>query len=279
MHQRRPWLAVVLSLFQPGVGHLYAGSPKRAATAFGGMMLLIALIRVFLLGSFVLLVAALVLAIFAWLAIARDAARCARDAETVDLRWFQRWYVYPTVILVIAFVVAPALRHVSDRLTRYKNFKIPSRGMEDTLLVGDRLVTDMWHFRSREPARGDLVVFRYPVDPSRDFLKRCIAIPGDTIEIRNKQLLLNGAELNEDYVVTRDERPPRNPSDLPLSMRVRDNFGPFTVPPESIFVLGDNRDNSSDSRFWGPVPYELLRGKALYLYWGASIDRIGTKLE
>lgn len=230
-------------------------------------------------GSFGLLVAAAILALCTWIAIAWDAARCARTAETGELRWFQGWYVYPTVILVIAFVVSPALRPVLDRLTRYQNFQIPSRGMEETMLKGDRLVADMWYYRSREPARGDLVVFRYPVDPNRDFIKRCIAIPGDTVEIRNKQLFLNGTVINEDYVVHRDTRTHPDSGTLPPMIRVRDNFGPFAVPPESIFVLGDNRDNSSDSRFWGVVPAELISGKALYLYWGSTPDRIGLTLR
>jgi signal peptidase I len=151
--------------------------------------------------------------------------------------------------------------------------------MEDTMLAGDRLVADMWYFRSREPARGELVVFRYPPDPNRDFIKRCIAIPGDTVEIRNKQLFLNGTETKEDYAVFRNAKTYESTSPGPRGLMARNNFGPLTVPPESIFVLGDNRDNSSDSRFWGVVPFELLRGKALYLYWGESVERIGIALE
>lgn len=279
MRQRRPWLAVILSLVQPGVGHLYAGSLKRAAIAFSGMLLLVFIIRMLLLGSIALLVAAAILALCAWFAITWDAARWAREAETGELRWFQRWYVYLAATLIAIFAIQPVLGPVYNRWTRYQGFKIPSRAMENTVLVGDVLMADMWAYRSREPNRGELVVFRYPPEPERDFIKRCVAVPGDTVEIRDKVLYLNGENAEEDYVTFRDSRTILNAAPAPRSIRTRDNFGPFTVPSASIFVLGDNRDNSHDSRVWGVVSYDLLRGKALYVYWGETVDRIGIDLE
>jgi signal peptidase I len=118
--------------------------------------------------------------------------------------------------------------------------------------------------------RGDVVVFKYPEDPRRDFIKRCVAVGGDTVEMRAKQLFVNGEPVDEPYVVHKD---PRIYPDLPgvgsgpRNLRNRDNFGPYTVPEDHIFCLGDNRDNSSDSRFWGPVPLSYVKGRAVIIYW------------
>ncbi len=167
----------------------------------------------------------------------------------------------------------------------FENFKIPSGSMEDNLLIGDHLVVNKFIFAPhwdtplyrllpyRAPRRGDVVVFKYPEDPRRDFIKRCVAVAGDTVQIRNKQLYLNGKAMEEPYVVHKDPFTwPNDPSIRP-SQRLRDNFGPFTVPPGTIFCLGDNRDNSLDSRFWGPVPLTYVKGRAVLIYWSFEAPR------
>jgi signal peptidase I len=158
-------------------------------------------------------------------------------------------------------------------------FKIPTGSMEDNLLVGDHLFVNKFiyapHWSTplerwlpyRDIRRGDVVVFKYPVDPERDFIKRAVAIGGDTVEVRAKQLYVNGiAEVNP-HVVHKDPQTfPDNPA-LPASIRNRDNFGPFVVAKGFVFCMGDNRDNSYDSRFWGPVPRSYFKGRALVIYW------------
>jgi signal peptidase I len=159
-------------------------------------------------------------------------------------------------------------------------FKIPSGSMEPNLLVGDHILVNKFiyapvrwpaeaAFLPRRPVRrGDVVVFKYPVDPSRDFIKRCVGLPGDLVGLRDKQLYINGRFVDQRaYIENRDPRTyPRTPF-LPDSLRRRDNFGPFAVPPDHYFCLGDNRDNSNDSRFWGPVPASYVKGRALLIYW------------
>jgi signal peptidase I len=158
-------------------------------------------------------------------------------------------------------------------------FKIPTGSMEDNLLVGDHLFVNKFiyapHWNTpldrilpyRDIRRGDVVVFKYPVDPERDFIKRAVAIGGDTVEVRAKRLYVNGvAEVNP-HVVHKDPQVfPDSPA-LPASIRNRDNFGPFVVPKGFVFCMGDNRDNSYDSRFWGPVPRSYFKGRALFIYW------------
>jgi signal peptidase I len=152
-------------------------------------------------------------------------------------------------------------------------FRIPSASMEDTLLIGDFLFVNKFeygpkipftHIRLpglRAPRRGDVIVFQFPGDPSKDFIKRCVATGGQTVEIRNKQVAVDGRALTEPYTIHSD------PTVRPSGYDYRDNFGPYTVPSGNLFMMGDNRDNSNDSRFWGPLQMDLVKGRAMFLYW------------
>ena len=152
-------------------------------------------------------------------------------------------------------------------------YKIPSGSMKPTLLIGDHILVSKFNYGVKlpflrstlipigTPKRGDILVFIYPEDRSKDFIKRLIGLPGDTIEIRNKKILLNGLPLNDTHGVHVDS------IIIPGSIQPRDNFGPVTVPADSIFVMGDNRDESYDSRFWGFVKMKDVLGKALIIYW------------
>jgi len=152
-------------------------------------------------------------------------------------------------------------------------FKIPSGSMIPTLLIGDHILVNKFCYGIKNPFTGatwiplgkperlDVIVFKYPENPSQDFIKRVIGLPGDRIEIRNKKVYVNGNLLNVKSAVNMD------PNTYPGPIPPRDNFGPVTVPDHSLFVMGDNRDNSHDSRFWGYVDYKALKGKAFILYW------------
>jgi signal peptidase I len=158
-------------------------------------------------------------------------------------------------------------------------FKIPTGSMEDNLLVGDHLFVNKFiyapHWNTpvhslmpyRDIRRGDVVVFKYPQDPERDFIKRAVALPGDTVEVLNKELEVNGKREVNPHVVHKDPQMIPDTPSLPASIRNRDNFGPFVVPNGFVFCMGDNRDNSYDSRFWGPVPRSYFKGRALFIYW------------
>jgi len=152
-------------------------------------------------------------------------------------------------------------------------FKIPSGSMEPTLMIGDHILVNKFLYGIKipftsirflplyKPQRGDVVVFIYPLDSSKDFIKRVVAVEGDTVKIVNKKLFINGSEAADPHAVYKEDMV------FPTEIQKRDNFGPVTVPQGSIFVLGDNRDRSLDSRFWGFVPLEDLRGKAFIIYW------------
>ena len=154
-----------------------------------------------------------------------------------------------------------------------QSFKIPSSSMENTLLIGDFLLVNKFIYgiripftdyrlpALRNPKRGDVIVFKYPVDSSKDFIKRVIGVPGDEIKIIDKQVYIDGIPYGNPHAIHRDDRI------IPAGSVVRDNFGPVRVPEDSYFVMGDNRDNSHDSRFWGFVNKSDLVGKALIKYW------------
>jgi signal peptidase I len=188
----------------------------------------------------------------------RKNPKAAGIVETVDSLW-------------VAMVVALALKAVL-----LQPFTIPSGSMEDTLLPGDYILVkkyeygySLWNSTPRflqfhKPQRRDIIVFVYPMDHSKDFIKRCIGLPGDVIEIKNKNLYVNGEKQVEPYVKhLYSNIAPRGD----YLVQDRDNFGPVTVAAGHYFMMGDNRDNSLDSRYWGQVDEKLIKGQAWAIYW------------
>ncbi|MFZ3065550.1 MAG: signal peptidase I [Nitrospirota bacterium] len=152
-------------------------------------------------------------------------------------------------------------------------FKIPSGSMIPTLDIGDHILvskfiygiripfTDIKILDFKKPNRGDIIVFIYPEDEKKDFIKRVVGVPGDKIELKNKELYINGEKLTEKYIIHQD------PHTKPKEYEPRDNTGPIIVPPDSLFVMGDNRDQSYDSRYWGFVKISKVKGRAFIIYW------------
>ena len=174
--------------------------------------------------------------------------------------------------IVIAVVLALFIRTFVVQA-----FKIPTGSMEPNLLIGDHLLVNKFVFGPtvsgverallpvRDVRRGDVVVFKYPEDPERDFIKRVIGLPGETIELRNHRIHINGVPLDEPYA----HYLPRGAGGVSetTSDDVRENYGPAVVPAGAVFAMGDNRDNSQDSRYWGFLPVQNIKGRALMIYW------------
>jgi signal peptidase I len=177
-----------------------------------------------------------------------------------------------TESIIIALLLALVIRTYLVQA-----FKIPSGSMEDTLVIGDHLLvskfiygtkipfTDSQVIKVRDPLRGDVIVFEYPEDPSKDFIKRVIGTPGDVVEGKDKKVYVNGKLYQNPHEIHKEKEV------IPKEMNPRDTFGPVTVPPNSYFVMGDNRDRSYDSRFWGFVSRDKIKGLAFIKYW--SWDR------
>ncbi len=182
--------------------------------------------------------------------------------------------------IVIALILALFIRTFVVQA-----FKIPSGSMIKTLLIGDHILVNKFIYGVKNPftrvtwipinspKRGDVVVFIFPMDRSKDFIKRVIGLPGDEIKIVNKKVYVNGKLFVEPPGVQHTD-----PNILPASVSPRDNFGPIKVPPDKIFVMGDNRDQSFDSRFWGYVPLKDVKGKAFIIYWSWDSERFAPRL-
>jgi signal peptidase I len=190
---------------------------------------------------------------------------------------FREYAEWLTLALTLALVI---------RTLVVQAFRIPSSSMEDTLLMGDFLLANKFIYGAkvplinyrlpkwRDPRPGDIIIFQYPPDPSRDFIKRCIAVGGQKVEIRDKVIYVDDKEV---------PLPPKvkfgDPHVLSREISPRDNLGPITVPPGKLFVVGDNRDNSLDSRFWGFVPFENVKGEAMILYLSWEWDPNGPTYD
>ena len=213
--------------------------------------------------------------------------------DTRKKSWYRDW----TESIIWAAVMALIIRSLLIQA-----FKIPSGSMEDTLLVGDFLMVNKFIYGTkipftdravlpgiRPPVPGDIVVFKYPLD-GRDFIKRCVAVEGDTVEVVGRDLYVNGKRPDEPYAVHKVWEPSQNKDSVkniwkPDYQRaweerkfvqlgwMRDNFGPVVVPPGNIFAMGDNRDNSADSRYWGFLPLSYLKGRPWLIYFSYQAER------
>jgi signal peptidase I len=270
--RRSPGLAVVLSIVTPGLGQVYNGQLRRGVILFVMWALLTVLAIAVLFHNFYGMLIGAALSLGFPLFICVEAVYCARRLGQIILKRYNRWYVYILIIVAVNFIMYPLFSTTKNNHL-YKTYKIPSSAMKPTLNVGDHLMADMKRYKSKELNRADIIVFEYPKDPSKAFIKRIISLPGEKIEIIGRKIYIDG-KLFEDkygYYETRKES-----WGIPAG---KCKYCSVTVPDEHYFVLGDNRDNSQDSRYWGFVPLESIRGKALYIYWAKDISRIGMGIE
>lgn len=279
---RKPRLALLLSLLCAPLGYIYAGYLGRGFVVSLLVLLLfpasVFFIKVHLNITILVLVLALVLLLSAALLV--DVYRSAkRHCKEYSVKFYNKWWVYALVYIVYSFVCFPLAQHYTKEYL-VQAYKIPAGSMLPTLMIGDHFFVDKRIYNSEAIEHGDLVVFPFPQNPKIDYIKRVIGLPGDEVQIINKELFLNKILQTSPSSVYTDTRI-LSGSDSP-----RDNFGPVTVPEDSVFVLGDNRDNSYDSRFWGFVPLDTVKGKLINIYWSWDTDqakvrwdRIGLEVE
>ena len=175
--------------------------------------------------------------------------------------------VLKSIGLYISSIVFAVCLALLIRTFVVQAFKIPSGAMKQTILVGDHILIDKLTYDKSSPMRGDIIVFKFPVELEKDFIKRVVGLPGDTIEGRDKIIYVNNEKLEEPYAVHTD------PYINPKGAKSRDNFGPITVPENALFVIGDNHDESFDSRFWGFVDRKNIKGKAFVIYWSKDREK------
>lgn len=269
---RKPWLAGLLTLATVGLGHHYGGNIKRGLLLFAGGQLVflfacLCLLFYAPLGQSIAIAALLAFHLFCIMDAVKRAAPFKRH---YTLKKENRWHYYLIYFFIGTCVVQPLFhgglkRHVAQA------YRIPSGGMRHTLQIGDHIVTNKLRFKYSHPERGDIVVFPLPEDPEKYFLQRVVGLGGETLAIRDKQVFINAQPLDEPYAVHLDKRV------LSATERPRDNLAPLTIPADALFVMGDNRDNSYDSRFWGVVQRAAVEGVATSIYW--SWDRAASRVR
>ncbi len=195
------------------------------------------------------------------------------DSAQKNSRWRENLEAILVAVLIALFI----------RTFVVQAFKIPSGSMKQTLQVGDHILVNKFiygikipYWRTtmipfKNPQKGDIIVFKYPVDPEKDFIKRVIGVAGDVVESRDKKLYINDEPVNHEFAVYTD------PHTYQAYDKPRDNFGPLAVPKNSLFVMGDNRDESLDSRWWGYVDLKAVNGKAFIIYWSWDKDKFGVR--
>lgn len=256
--RRKPWLAALLSFATTGMGQIYNGQWKKGLLYFAVESVL-GLLVVLGMGTFKTLVMGVGALLIVNLLIAGEAFFTARRRGDYVLRPCNRGWVYALVFLVNVGVGSGIEWMTSEQL--YKSYKIPSGSMLQTLQVGDHFMGEVLN-DSSPLDRGWIVVFEFPEDANKDFVKRVVGLPGDTVHIRDKILYINGEQLDEPYVQhTEEDFKP-----------IRDNLGPFTLEPQHYFLMGDNREGSYDSRWFGPVKRDKIKARAGYIYFPGEMD-------
>jgi signal peptidase I len=277
--RRRPWLAGLFQIFAPGLGNLYGGRPLRGlilhfcvlCILFAGILAVVWLPPpvnlLFCAGS---ILAATILSIL-------DGVRCARASDPrYRLAGYNRWYVYLVLLVGLAFIDGLWQDFVEARVAAPA--QLSTVGMVPTVLPGDHFFTNKMAYVFSDPKRGDLVFYETPQMPDAKLLQRIVGLPGETIEIRNRAVFINGQRIDEPYA-----RFLRPSSEEPTP---GDSLVPYVIPGDGYFVLGDNRDNSLDSRFLGAFNRRELRGMVgtVYFSWDSELgrvrwDRIGKALK
>lgn len=280
--KRNPAIALVLSILSPGLGQIYNGQLKKGVLFYVTGFLILSSLSILGLYFYGLIV--FIVIFLAWLFFAAaDSLITAVKLKQIELNKYNKWYVY----YIIALVVNIIMLGVQPFCVQIKAYSIPVGSMEDTLLIGDYLFANKSAYGLRnpftnkvwiplgKPRRGDLAFFIFPQDPNKDYIKRVIGLPGDKLQVIDKKVYINDELYETPQAHYEDSRvfpAPKNSAESP-----RDNFGPAEVPPEAYFVMGDNRDKSYDSRFCGFVPFDNLKGKALYVYY--SKDRQDSRIR
>lgn len=264
---RRWWLAGLLSFLMPGLGQVYNGQVTKGLflnflySVWGGITFIFMyhtmnqLVTGLDLG---LLYICIFISMIASLFIIFDSIFSARKiADKHLIKPYNKWYIYLLAILIGSGI------NYSIELTIRENviqgFKIPSGAMKPTLQIGDYVLCNHIYYQKNNPTLGDIVVFDYPLDERIKFIKRIIGVPGDTIEVKNNEAYVNNHKLDEPYALY------SHPKKTPINRKK--NFGPIIVPKNEYFVMGDNRENTRDSRYWGTVKRQKINGKAIIVYF------------
>jgi signal peptidase I len=276
-------ISAVLSLIIPGLGQLRNGQFGKAIVFY--LLWYLLLLLFFWTGLYVTF-GGLILILIVYLGLMAyfifDAFLVAFKTGAGGTKPYNKWLIYVLIIIINIFVAAKYKEYInSNWITAHH---VPTSSMASTLFIGDYFIGDYKYYKSNPVIPGEVIILKFPKNPEIKYIERCIALGGQTVEIKDKAVYVDGV-LFKDSTKTQFidnqiySREYKDPEIYPEGAGNRDNYGPVTVPENHCFVLGDNRDNSYDSRFWGFVPLELVVAKPLYIYWSGDKNRIGRLID
>ncbi len=266
------WIAGIFAFFTIGLGHLYSGDIKKGVFLYLGQGVL-SIIAVFIIitipkPSFLILGLSILL-IYSLYNIVDAMITARRNSASYQLKRYNKLPVYILVFALSNLLINPLFGSLVKKHI-VASYKLPTGSMIPTILPGDQILANKYIYKFSKPITGDVVVFTTP-HKKAIYIKRIIGVGGDEIEIKDKKLFVNNILQKEIYVIHGDKRV------YTANLSPRDNFGPYAIPENSVFLLGDNRDNSEDSRFWGTVDIKNVHGKVQNLYW--SWDKRAMKVR
>jgi len=279
----KPLLSAVLSFIMPGLGQVRNGHVLK------GILFYLLYLAAFFIGYFLHLfqtfnglIIIIILSLGLYLINIADAFYFAFRNKEKNPGTPKQWLIY--LLLIILHIILASQYKVYINSNFITAHKVKTSSMEPTLIVGDYFITDYRYYKSNPVEANDVIVLRLPKDLQKKFIERCIAIGGQVVEIKEKSVFVDGkifpdaqkTQFIDSKIISKDVI---DPEIYPGGMGNRDNYGPITVPQGYCFVLGDNRDNSYDSRYWGFVPIENVVGKPLYIYWTKDKARMGTYID
>ncbi len=270
MRKRKPIVAAILSSLAPGLGQVYNGQIIKGIIFLLSLFLLpILMFRIGFHHSFYGLITILLIFMLFLLFIIGESFFAARKKKEFILKPYNKWPIYLLIILLLNSIVLIPTNFLTNKVLGFSTYKMPTGSMEPTLRIGDYIVANPKYFKKNKLQRGDLIILQSSENSAKLFIKRIIALEGEKIEIKSKQVYINDVPLPEGYKIHLDNE----------FYPERDNYGPAVVPSDSCFVLGDNRDKSWDSRQWGFLPLKNIKGKPLYIYLARDITRIGMEIK
>jgi len=290
--KRNPIIAFLFSLLFPGLGQLYNGQFNKGIILYLLSFVPLVIATIGLLRSFAGMIIVVVITFGYRAYVAGDALSVSFKSKDYILKNSNRWYFYLLFGLLTFLFSSNVGNIVKSEVLKVGSYKIVNDSMRPILIAGDYFLVDYGYDKFK---KGDVVVLYSPQDTVRVFAKRILALPKDTVLIKDKELYINNLKQNETYVIHEDSNSMEQPVAMNLQREeyqrqweqsgfiniiiMRDNFGPVVVPDGFYFVLGDNRDYSLDSRFWGPVPEKMIKGKAIYFYLSKAIKKIGKNVK
>ena len=276
-------ISAVLSLINPGLGQLRNGQLYKAILFYLLWYLLsLFLIWTELYHTFQGLIILVVIYLGLHTYVIIDAFFIAFKAGKEVIKLNSRWFIYILVIIFNLIIAGKFKEYInSNWMTAHH---VSTNSMAPTLRIGDFFIGDYKYYETNMVNPGDVIILKFPKNPEIKYIERCIALGGQIVEIRDKVVYVDGkifqdlskTQYIDKQIYTKDYK---EPEIFPKYAGNRDNYGPLTVPKNHCFVLGDNRDNSYDSRYWGFVPLELVVAKSLYIYWSSDKNRIGISLD